>query len=78
MAGYRREVELAMSKEFVMPSAKSAWSHHEIRKLRTLAAEQMSIGEIARTLRRTESSIRNKAAFHGISLRGLQCASESV
>lgn len=60
-----------MSREFVVPSAASSWSSHEVQKLQALVAARTSIHEIARILRRTESAIRNKAALHGIALRGL-------
>lgn len=64
-----------MSKAFVMPSAANGWSAGEVRQLQSLVAERICVAEIARILRRTESAIRNKAAFHGISLRGLHCTS---
>ncbi len=60
-----------------MPSAASSWSIHEIQKLQALAEARTSVREMARILRRTESAIRNKAALHGISLRGLLCAPAS-
>jgi hypothetical protein len=65
-----------MSREFVVPSSANAWSHLEVKRLQALVAERTSVQEIARILRRSESAIRNKAAFHGISLRGLHCTSE--
>lgn len=36
-----------------------------------------SIRDMALNLRRSESAIRNKAAFHGIPLRGLPYMSDS-
>lgn len=62
-----------MSREFVVPSAASTWSQHELRKLQALVEARTSIREMARILRRSESAIKNKAALHGIPLRGLLC-----
>ena len=70
------ECRLSMSREFMMPSAASTWSHVEVRQLHSLVAERTPIQQIAKIMRRSESAIRNKAAFHGISLRGLQYAAE--
>ena len=45
------------------------WSAESLRKLRVLAEAGAPLGEIAVTLGRTPSAIRNKATMHGISLR---------
>ena len=45
------------------------WSRDEIHRLRALAADGTPAAAIARALRRSESAVRNKACFHGISLR---------
>ncbi|HEY6644319.1 hypothetical protein [Povalibacter sp.] len=63
-----------MSKEFVVPAAVSSWSGREVQRLRTLADACTSVRDIAKLLCRTESAIRNRAAHHGISLRGLMGA----
>jgi DNA-binding NarL/FixJ family response regulator len=48
---------------------RNQWSPEEIHRLRTLAATGAPTAAIAHTLRRTESAVKNKAFFHGISLR---------
>ena len=60
-----------MSRGFVVPSAANSWSSNDVQKLQALVEARTSIREMAKILRRTESAIRNKAALHGISLRGL-------
>lgn len=51
-------------------SGKAAlWSTEDLRLLRSLAASGVSVSMISTTLSRTESSIRNKALMHGISLQ---------
>jgi len=67
-----------MSRGFVVPSAANSWSMHDVQKLQALVEARTSVREMARILRRTESAIRNKAALHGISLRGLLCESSSA
>ena len=62
-----------MSRGFVLPSTANSWSMNDIQRLQALVEARTSVREMARILRRTESSIRNKAALHGISLRGLLC-----
>lgn len=52
-----------------LPAASSSWSTEDIRKLRQLAEEGLSLRELCKALRRTESAIRNKASMHGIPLR---------
>jgi hypothetical protein len=52
-----------------LPAASLSWSSVEIRRMRELAEQGISIGIISNLLRRTPSAIRNKAAMHGISLR---------
>ena len=52
-----------------LPAARSSWSSEEIRRMRELAAQNVSIETMAALLRRTPSAIRNKATMHGISLR---------
>ena len=49
--------------------AGNPWSRDEIHRLRALAADGTPAAAIARALRRSESAVRNKACFHGISLR---------
>lgn len=51
-----------------VPAANNSWSIEEVRKLRDHAQSGRSVREIARELNRTESSVRNKAGMHGISL----------
>lgn len=48
---------------------RNAWSMMEVRRLRQLADLGISPSEVAKALGRTESAIRNKALFHGISFR---------
>jgi hypothetical protein len=45
------------------------WSMDDVRRLRDMAGCGVPLHEIAATLRRSESAIRNKAAIHGISIR---------
>ncbi len=61
-----------------MPSATSSWSANDVQKLQSLVEARLSVQEMAKILRRTESAIRNKAALHGISLRGLLCTPAST
>jgi hypothetical protein len=54
------------------PSAQKApqrWSDDEVRKLRQLARENTPTRVIGLKLRRSEPSIRSKAAHEGISLK---------
>jgi hypothetical protein len=46
-----------------------AWSADEVRRLLDLAAAGMSVEAIATSLRRSPSSIKNKAGMQGISIR---------
>jgi hypothetical protein len=55
----------------------SLWSSDEIRRLREMAARGAPLRLIACALRRTESSIRNKAGMHGISIQTKQVDVES-
>lgn len=48
----------------------NAWTIDDVRRLRELAEHGVDIGVIASELRRSVSSIRNKAGMHGISLHG--------
>jgi len=57
-----------MIKRFVVANT---WSTHEIRQLQNLVAARTPVQQIAKILGRTESAIRNKAAMHGIPMRGL-------
>jgi hypothetical protein len=50
------------------PSARRTWSAEEVRQLRELAEQGVSVRIIAARLRKTESAIRNKAGMHGISI----------
>jgi hypothetical protein len=75
---FESRIEGQMSKKFNLPAAANVWSQSDIQTLQTLVASQRSLAEIAKILRRSESAVRNKAAFHGISLRGLQCVAEST
>lgn len=52
-----------------LPAARKSWSSEEIRKMRELAAQHVSIEMMSAVLRKTPSAIRNKAAMHGISLQ---------
>jgi hypothetical protein len=47
----------------------AAWTVEDVRRLRELADQGMSPRIIATQLNRSESSIKNKAGMHGISLR---------
>lgn len=67
-----------MSRRFVVPSATSSWSVQEVQKLQALVEARTSVLEITEILGRTESAIRNKAALHGIPLRGLPCTPRSA
>lgn len=51
------------------PSVNAPWSINEVRRLRELAAQHVSLEMVAHALRRTPSAIRNKATLHGISIR---------
>lgn len=53
------------------PGGVRAWSMEEIRQLRALAGEGVPGPVIANRLQRSLSAVRNKAAMHGISLRGV-------
>jgi hypothetical protein len=46
-----------------------AWSSSEIRQLRELADAGLPTHVIAARLERTVSAVKNKAGFHGISVR---------
>lgn len=46
------------------------WSSEDVRRLREMASDGMTLSAIAAALRRSESAIRNKATMHGISLAG--------
>ena len=48
---------------------RSDWSSEDLRRLRDLAGTGTPLNAIAAALRRTASSVRNKAGMHGISLR---------
>jgi hypothetical protein len=50
-------------------SRRNEWSSEELRRLRELAATGTPLNAIAAALRRTASSVRNKAGMQGISLR---------
>jgi hypothetical protein len=50
------------------PSARKTWSAEDVRQLRELAEQGVSVRIIAARLRKTESAIRNKAGMHGISI----------
>jgi hypothetical protein len=50
------------------PAARRTWSADDVRQLRELAEQGVSIRIIAARLRKTESAIRNKAGMHGISI----------
>jgi hypothetical protein len=50
------------------------WSMEEIRTLRYLVAQELSIEEIAIALGRSKPAVRNKACVHGISLRRTRSA----
>jgi hypothetical protein len=45
------------------------WSSADIRLLRDMAQQGVPLRVIARSLGRSESALRNKAAMHGISLQ---------
>ena len=46
----------------------ASWTSDDLRELRTLAERGCSAQIIAKKLRRTESSVRNKVLMHGLSL----------
>lgn len=52
------------------PAGVRAWSVEEVRQLRALAQDGVPGAVIATRLQRSVSAVRNKAAMHGISLRG--------
>lgn len=54
----------------------NAWTTDEVRRLRELAEQGVAVDDIAAKLRRSVSSIRNKAGMHGISLNGGRAAHE--
>ena len=56
-------------RSMLLPSVSASWSCEQVRRLRELAAQCVSIETMSALLRRTPSAIRNKAAMHGISLR---------
>ncbi|WP_116812166.1 hypothetical protein [Steroidobacter cummioxidans] len=47
----------------------NAWAVADVRRLRELAEQGISPGQVAKLLRRSESAVRNKACLHGISFR---------
>lgn len=47
----------------------NAWTLADIRLLRELAQQGLTLGSIARRLRRSESAVRNKATMHGVSVQ---------
>jgi uncharacterized membrane protein len=51
-----------------LPSATASWSKDELYKLKAMALVGTPIEAIAKALKRSPSSIRNKAGLHGISL----------
>ncbi len=59
----------------VLPAGKkssvysNAWTLADIRLLRELARQGLTLGSIARRLRRSESAVRNKATMHGVSVQ---------
>jgi hypothetical protein len=54
---------------FTRRSRRNDWSIEDLRRLRELAAMGTPLNAIAATLRRTASSVRNKAGMQGISIR---------
>ena len=57
--------------KFTLSRLSRNWSSAELRQLRALALLGTPLQSIALELRRTKSAVRNKAAMHGISLKGL-------
>ena len=53
---------------FKKPTKRRAWSAEHIRTLKVLARKKTSATNIARTLKRTENAIRQKAFSLGLSL----------
>lgn len=56
------------------PVAPRTWTIAQIRRLRDLACQGVSVAAIAACLGKTESAVRNKAGLHGISLKGTRPA----
>lgn len=52
------------------------WSATEIQRLREMSALGRSVDDIATALKRSASSIRNKAGMHGIAVRAKALASK--
>ena len=67
-----------MFREFVVPIAVASWSPGDMQRLQDLVEARTPLHQMARILGRTESAIRNKAAMHGIALRGLSSARSST
>jgi hypothetical protein len=59
-----------MTASFWLPAVKRSWSTDDIRALRELSLQGLPVTVIARRLGRSKSAIRNKAAMHGVPLRG--------
>jgi len=51
-----------------LPSRAASWTAEDLRMLRALAEQGCSAQVIAKRLRRTESSVRNKVVMQGLSL----------
>ncbi len=51
-----------------LPSRAASWTRHDLRLLRELAAQGCPVEIIAKRLRRTVSSVRNKSQMQGVSL----------
>jgi hypothetical protein len=49
-------------------SKRQQWSDADVRELKTLAKQKTPVGKIARSLKRTEGAMRQKASSHGVSL----------
>ena len=59
---------ISTSKVFV-PLRAATWTIEDVRALRALVEQGASLEAIAKQLRRTVSSVRNKVSMQGLSLR---------
>jgi hypothetical protein len=58
-----------MRASFSLRDVKASWSSDDVRMLRELSQQDLTIDAIAKLLRRSESAVRNKATMHGIPMR---------
>jgi hypothetical protein len=68
----------AQASKVFLPSRPASWTTEDLRTLRELAGQGCSAEVIAKRLRRTVSSVRNKVVMHGLSLTLRTAESEAI